>query len=54
MTDLHELLAFGAKIMRRQGGRPVERVALTEPIEGSVAAVVPPTQLGGTRPLSAA
>lgn len=54
MTDRHELLAFGAKIMRRQGGRPVERVALTEPIEGSVAAVVPPTQLGGTRHLSAA
>jgi hypothetical protein len=54
MTNLHELLAFGAKIMRRKGGRPVERVALTEPIEGSVAAVVPPTQLGGTRHLSAA
>jgi Probable sensor domain DACNV len=54
MTDRYELLAFGAKIMRRKGGWPVERVAVTEPIEGSVAAVVPPTQLGGTRHLSAA
>jgi hypothetical protein len=32
----------------------VDRVALTEPIEGSVAAVVAPAQLGGTRHLSAA
>lgn len=54
LTDRYELLAFGAKIMRRKGGQPVERVALTEPIEGSVAVVVPPTQLGGTRHLSAA
>jgi hypothetical protein len=54
MTDRYELLAFGAKIVRRRGGQPVERVALTEPIEGSVATVVPPAQLGGTRHLSAA
>ncbi len=54
MTDRHELLAFGAKIMRRRGGQPVDRVALTEPIEGSVAEVVAPAQLGGTRHLSAA
>jgi hypothetical protein len=54
MTDRYELLAFGAKIMRRRGGQQVERVTVTEPIEGSVAAVVPPTQLGGTRHLSAA
>ena len=54
MTDRYELLAFGAKIVRRRGGQPVERVALTEPIEGSVAAVVAPAQLGGTRHLSAA
>jgi len=54
MTNRYELLAFGAKIMRRRGGQQLERVAVTEPIEGSVAAVVPPTQLGGTRHLSAA
>ena len=29
------LLAFGAKIARRQGGKPLERVLLSEPIEGS-------------------
>jgi hypothetical protein len=54
MTDKYELLAFGAKIARRRGGQPVERVVLTEPIEGSVAAVNAPSQLGGTRHLSAA
>jgi hypothetical protein len=54
MTDRHELLAFGAKIVRRRGGQQVERVALTEPIEGSAAVVVAPAQLGGTRHLSAA
>jgi hypothetical protein len=54
MTDRYDLLAFGAKIVRRRGGQQVERVALTEPIEGSVATVVPPAQLGGTRHLSAA
>jgi hypothetical protein len=54
LTDGYELLAFGAKIVRRRGGHQVERVALTEPIEGSVAAVVSPSQLGGTRHLSAA
>jgi hypothetical protein len=32
----------------------VEQVAVTEPIEGNVAATVHPTQLGGTRHLSAA
>jgi hypothetical protein len=54
MTDGYELLAFGAKIVRRRGGQQVERVAQTEPIEGSVAEVVAPAQLGGTRHLSAA
>jgi hypothetical protein len=54
ITDRYELLAFGAKIARRRGGQPVDRVALTEPIEGSSAAVVLPSQLGGTRHLSAA
>lgn len=54
MTDRHELVAFGAKIVRRRGGQQVERVASTEPIEGTSAAVVSPSQLGGTRHLSAA
>ena len=53
ITDRHELLAFGAKIMRRDGGAAVERVTVTEPIEGSDAIIVHPTRIGGTRHLSA-
>lgn len=53
LTDQYELLAFGAKIARREGSTPVERVAMTEPIEGGTAAIVHPTALGGTRHLSA-
>lgn len=52
--DQYELLAFGAKIGRREGGGRVEQVVVTEPIVGNVAAVVQPLELGGTRHLSAA
>jgi hypothetical protein len=52
-TD-YALLAFGAKIARRKGSPQVEQVTVTEPVEGDVAATVHPTQLGGTRHLSAA
>jgi hypothetical protein len=54
MTEDFELLAFGAKITRRRGSPPVERLTVTEPIEGGTADVVHPTALGGTRHLSAA
>lgn len=54
MTADYELLAFGAKIARRRGWPPIEQVTVTEPIEGGVAVVVDPAQLGGTRHLSAA
>jgi hypothetical protein len=54
INDQYELLAFGAKIGRREGGMQVEQVILTEPIVGNTAAVVYPVQLGGTRHLSAA
>jgi hypothetical protein len=54
ITERYELLAFGAKIARRKGSSLVEQVTVTEPIQGGVAAVVHPTQLGGTRHLSAA
>lgn len=50
----YELLAFGAKITRRRGLSPVDRVLVTEPIEGDDPQTVTPTQLGGTRHLSAA
>ena len=54
LTDQHELLGFGAKIARRRGWAQVEQVTVTEPIDGGVASLVHPEQLGGTRHLSAA
>lgn len=54
ISDQYELLAFGAKIGRREGGAQVEQVIVTEPVVGSTASVVYPVQLGGTRHLSAA
>jgi hypothetical protein len=47
------LVAFGAKIARRDGHVRVEQVKITEPIEGAASVVVHPTQTGGTRHLSA-
>jgi hypothetical protein len=54
LTNTYELMAFGAKISRRKGSPLVEQVTVTEPVEGNVAITVHPTQLGGTRHLSAA
>jgi len=54
LSDDYALLAFGAKIARRRGSPPVEQVTVTEPIEGGEAEVLAPTELGGTRHLSAA
>jgi hypothetical protein len=54
LTKEYELLAFGAKIVRRKGSPQVEQVTVTEPVEGNGAITVHPTQLGGTRHLSAA
>ncbi|MEP6915180.1 MAG: putative sensor domain DACNV-containing protein [Acidobacteriota bacterium] len=54
ITDHYELLAFGAKIGRRDGWTSVEQVLMTEPIENSSATIVHPAELGGTRHLSAA
>ena len=54
MTTGYHLLAFGAKIVRRKGRPQVERVTVTEPVEGDEAAVVEPPALGGTRHLYAA
>jgi len=54
MTTSYEVLAFGAKIVRRKGAPQVDQVTVTEPIEGGAALLVHPSQLGGTRHLSAA
>lgn len=53
MTDRFEVLGFGAKIRRRDGYPTVERVMLSEPIEGAAAETVAAVQLGGTRHTSA-
>lgn len=54
ITDQYELLAFGAKISRRDGWARVQEVVVTEPIEGREPATVYPAELGGTRHFSAA
>lgn len=54
VNERSELLAFGAKIVQSRSGAEVERVVVTEPVEGSEPAVVDPAELGGTRHLSAA
>jgi hypothetical protein len=54
VNDRYEVLALGAKITRRRGAAPVEQVSFTEPVEGNERTQTAPTQLGGTRHLSAA
>jgi hypothetical protein len=54
ITDEYELLAFGAKISRREGSARIEAVTATEPIEGAISTTLNPSELGGTRHLSAA
>ena len=54
ITAQYELLAFGAKIVRRPGGAQVSRLIVTEPTTGGSAETLEPSQLGGTRHLSAA
>jgi hypothetical protein len=54
ITADYELLAFGAKIVRRKGAPQVAQVIVTEPIEGGSPMIAEPAQFGGTRHLSAA
>jgi hypothetical protein len=54
MTSSYEVLAFGAKIVRRRGQPVVEQMTVTEPVEGNAPMVINPTTFGGTRHLSAA
>ncbi len=54
MTTSYNVLAFGAKIIRRRTHPTVERVMVTEPILNHTPEVVTPSQLGGTRHFSAA
>jgi hypothetical protein len=54
ISDELKPLAFGAKILSRDGVNRVDRILLTEPIEGIRDTTVDPALLGGTRHLSAA
>jgi hypothetical protein len=54
LSSEYEVLAFGAKIARRRGAAPVEQLTVTEPVIDATAAIMVPSQLGGTRHLSAA
>ena len=54
ITDRFELLAFGVKIGRPDARPQVDRVVVSEPIEGGSADVMASVQLGGTRHISAA
>jgi hypothetical protein len=54
ISEQYDLLAFGAKIARRDGSAQVEQVVVTEPVVGGEPALLHPGQLGGTRHLSAA
>jgi len=54
MNDRYELLAFAVKIARHEESTRVQEVMVTEPVEGMGASTVHPSQLGGTRHLSAA
>jgi hypothetical protein len=54
INDRYELLGFGVKIGRPEGRWRVERVLVSEPVEGGESVAVAPSQLGGTRHISAA
>jgi hypothetical protein len=54
LSDRWDVLAFGAKIGRSETGPFVEQVLVREPILGHAPVTVHPSELGGTRHLSAA
>lgn len=54
MSDHWDVLAFGAKIGRREGVPSVEHVLVREPIIGQKPFTIKPSELGGTRHFSAA
>lgn len=54
LTRDHEVVAFGAKLVRRKGWPAIERLFVTEPVEGRGTLELHPVQVGGTRHLSAA
>jgi hypothetical protein len=55
INDRHELLTFGAKITRASwSSRGVDQVLMMEPVLGGTPLLMHPSNIGGTRHLSAA
>lgn len=54
VTSSYDVLAFGAKIVRHDGAEQLPVVLMTEPIEGRQMRRMHPTEVGGTRHMSAA
>ena len=54
ISDRYEVLGFGVKIRAPRTDGPVERVVVSEPVEGGAAAVVAPRAARGNRHRSAA
>jgi hypothetical protein len=54
INERYEVLAFGAKIGRRDGHTAVDQVLVVEPVAADVPVLRSPVQIGGTRHLSAA
>ena len=54
IDDQYQVLAFGAKIGRRDRSASVDKWVVTEPTIGNLPVVVHPTEHGGTRHLSGA
>jgi hypothetical protein len=54
INDRYEVVAFAVKIARHEESSRVQAVMVTEPVVGSPASTLHPSQLGGTRHLSAA
>ena len=54
LSDAYDVLAFGAKIVRTDSGALLDEVLVREPIVGNAPVKVDPSELGGTRHLSAA
>ncbi len=54
INERYDVLAFGAKIGRRQGATRVHEILVSEPVVGNKPAILHSSQIGGTRHLSAA
>ena len=54
ITSGFHVLAFGAKVTRRKGSTQIEQLTLTEPIEGTEAQILSPSDIGATRHLAGA